>query len=231
MYAKPLATLAAALISASLAGCAPAAYDYTPVTSPSAATGTITSAELAGTSAVSYGVPQKAPRGDVLIASFGVTPRPAGSVVTAPPRSLHLALVVSNRSDAAWRVDASEQRIEIERRGTRVIVDAAADDAKPRGVVEVPASSTRWVDLYFPLPAESDEESELAGFDVLWTVRLGASESATDRTRFLRAPADAVAGVAPKPELFVPAEPPPSSLAPGPGSAPPNRRLPPRTPR
>lgn len=235
MNAKLVATLSTVALAAAaaLAGCSPAEYEYAPVTTPrGVASGTVTSAELAGTSAVSYAVPASAPRGDVLVSSFGIAPRPAGSAVTAPPRSLHLALVVANRSDAAWRVDAAEQRIEVSRRTTRVIIDAVADDAKPRGVVDVPAGSTRWIDLYFPLPAESDEESELLGFDVLWTVRVGPTETATERTRFLRAPADVVAGAAPRqPEMFVPAEPPPSSLGPGPGSAPPNRRAPPRTPR
>lgn len=107
------------------------------------------------------------PRGGVELASFGLTEVSADEV--GPVQTLHVRLVLTNRIDDSWCLDATATKVEIPGAGASgpVFVNAAARtlplafiDRGERGVF----------DLYFALPPNVTDEDDLPGFDVAWIV-------------------------------------------------------------
>jgi hypothetical protein len=178
------AALAGAVL---LLGCAPDRYTYAPVTT--------SSADLEGVSAAVYGIPPDAPRGEVRVAMLGVGSVPAIGAQETRSRSVHVALAVSNRGDAPWTVDPSEQRLTFTSKRERNDLYAMTGDPSRAGVrpLVVAPRSTRVIDLYFALPIQLEKESAPPSFELRWTVHAG-SRAITQRTpfqRFLVAPTPA----------------------------------------
>lgn len=205
--------------SLTLAACAPARFTYAPVAT--------TSADLAGMAAAAYPVPGEAAAGDVHVAVLGVAEIRRHPRSPFTEKAIRVSLVVSNRSSSTWRVEGSEQHVELASHRVRTVLDAKTDGDGHEIVVDVPASSTRWVDLLFPVP-DGTEEALLGTFDVQWTVRLGPGTRASRVTRFekLRV-APAHKGVERTPDPYAPLDTMPSSDMPIPGSTPPSRKPPP----
>jgi hypothetical protein len=94
-------------------------------------------------------------------------------------------MIVANNSDKPWTVDTREQRMTLADRGESRAAYASADAGAPPPVVIASPGGKRTVDLYFPLPHEMSEASELPSFDVIWTVQTDA-RVVTERTSFER---------------------------------------------
>jgi hypothetical protein len=197
---------------AALSGCASERYTYAPVQT--------TSAEIAGEPAAVYAVPPESPRGDVRVATFGIAPlRPEG-IEDSTLRAIHVALVVSNRSNEVWTVDGGEQQLTLA--GWSPVGATTVKVTRPPQT-EIPARSTRWIDLFFPLPSGVDHAREIPAFDVMWTVHVGprAVTARTPFDRFLVEPAPRRLPDLREPERI------PGTEPPLPGSEPPDRWPPP----
>jgi hypothetical protein len=215
LVVSPL-VLAAAL---ALTACAPARFSYAPVAT--------TSADVAGMAAASYPVPSDAPNGEVHVAVLGVADVRRHPQSPWTEKAIRVSLVVSNRSSETWRVEGGDQHVELASRRVRTTLDAKVDDDGRELLVDVPPHSTRWVELLFLVPEETDSEL-LGAFDVSWSVRLGPAMRASRVTRFekLLAP-PAHKGVERAPDPYAPLDTMPSSDMPMPGSTPPARKAPP----
>jgi hypothetical protein len=144
-------------------------------------------ASVVGRPAAYARIPPEAPRGDVSVATIGITPAIPASDEDGriDLRAVHLRMVVAHDDDGPWTVDTREQRLVLPgKRESRPVY--AASDRGERPVVEVPAGGRREIDLFYALPDNLDTGGELAAFDLLWTVQ-------TDR-RFvvMRAPFEKV---------------------------------------
>jgi len=166
--------------AAAFIACTPPRYAYGPVMT--------TSGELTSSAAF-----EAIPRGDVRITMLGVASlRPTGGIDDSTLKAAHIMLVVSNRSNETWTLDAADQRLELPSiMHGPAIVEATTITIKRPGTVDVPPQSTRWVDLYFPLPLRHQEAGELPAFNVIWSVRTGDG-AVTRRTGFARFRADGV---------------------------------------
>lgn len=161
-----------------LFGCASDRYTYAPVFT--------TGADVSGEPAATYPIPPEAPRGDVRVATFGIAPLRSQGLEDSTLQAIHMALVVSNRSDETWSVDAAEQRVVLTGAGTpQSSIDATTIEGTRPPSVEIPARTTKWVDLLFPLPFGLQNARAIPSFDAIWTVRVG-SRAITKRTPFER---------------------------------------------
>lgn len=169
--------LVTVLALAALVGCASDRYVYAPVRT--------TSVEVGGEPAVVYAIPPDAPRGDLRLGTFGITSlQPLGSdepTVTA----VHVAFVVSNQSAETWTIDGSEQQLALTGRDKRLVDGAMTNRMARLPRIEIAANTSRWVDLFFPLPQGYQKARDVSAFDVIWTVRT-ASRVFTERTAFAR---------------------------------------------
>src|SRR5689334_4708029 len=124
----PLASLGgmkryvALLALAALLGCGPDRFAYAPVQT--------TSAGVGGSAAIRP-FPPASPRGEVRVAALDIADlEPNASSSTL--RALHVALVVTNRSDETWSVDVPEQRLSLGNRpGDRVHATTLTLEAPP----------------------------------------------------------------------------------------------------
>lgn len=143
-----------------LSACAPA-YVYKPDENATAS--------IRGRTAAFYQIPPAAPRGDVRIASFGITDITLpGAAAKAVVRAMHLRLVVDNNSDQSWSIDSRLQRIAIAGEGESTPAYGAAEGAGP--LVQIPPAAKRHVDLFFPLPARMQRAGKIPRFDAIWQV-------------------------------------------------------------
>jgi hypothetical protein len=172
-----------ALVTATVAagGCA---HEY--VYKPAAQGG----GDVAGRPAAHVQIPPEAPRGDVRLATFGITdvkPREQaqGEGATQPVRALHLRMVVADNSDRPWTVDTRELRLALPNRGDSRPAYASADQGSTPPIVTAPAGAKRTVDLFFPLPPDLAKADKLPEFDAVWTVHTD-SRAVTERTPFER---------------------------------------------
>jgi hypothetical protein len=165
-----------------LAALAPVAcekdYVYVPATN--------TGADVAGIPASDVAIPPESPRGDVRVATFGISDiEPQGAPEGGRVRALHLRMIVANNDQRPWTVDTREQRLALEGRGESRAAYASADAGTPPPLVTVPAGGKRTIDLFFPLPADMEKASELPQFDAIWTVHSDA-RPVTERIPFER---------------------------------------------
>jgi hypothetical protein len=145
---------------------------------------TNTGAQVEGRPAANVPIPPEAPRGDVRVATFGVSsiePREGSGEV----RALHVRVIVADNTSRPWTVDTREQRVSLAERGESRAAYASADKGSAPPIVTVPAGDKRTIDLFFPLPADMAKASALPRFDAIWTVHTDA-RPVTERTPFER---------------------------------------------
>lgn len=160
---------------AALFGCGPDTYTYAPVRT--------TSGDIAIEDAAVRAIPPDRPRGEVRVAALGVVALRPEAIADSTLRAFHVEIVVSNRSDEPWTLDGAEQRLAVG--AGRELVEAITERVGRPPQIEVPAHTTRTIDLYFPLPAEVESARDLPAFAVVWTVRAG-SRVVTERSAFQR---------------------------------------------
>ena len=153
------------LIIVAATGCA-SAYDY--IYQPAAnATG-----QANGYPAADYAIPPSAPRGNVRIASFGVTEVKAANA-PSPVRTLHLRMIASNAGDPTpWTIDTNNVTISIPNEGQSGPAFMNSD-AGNQAAVNIPLGQTRTIDFYYPLPAGMQDPSKVPAFAVRWQVQAG----------------------------------------------------------
>jgi hypothetical protein len=156
-----------------LPACASRGFVYEPVTT--------TSAEVVGRPAASYPIPATGPQGSAELVSFGLAEVQGEDEAT---RALCMRLIVANRSDRSWSVDARVQALVFDDGQEVTPKYALAADGQPP-VVEIPAGGTRAIDLFFPLPAGIEDARALPRFDAVWSVRT-PTRVVTGRTPFAR---------------------------------------------
>jgi hypothetical protein len=157
-------------------------YVYAPATN--------TGADVAGRPASQVSIPPEAPRGDVRVATFGISELEAQGKSDEPKvQSLHLRMIVANNSAAPWTVDTRAhtraQKLVLPDRGESGPAFASADAGTPPPLVTIPAGGKRTIDLFFPLPEDMAKASQLPAFDAVWTVQTDA-RPVTERIPFER---------------------------------------------
>jgi hypothetical protein len=136
--------------------------------------------------AADYAVPPDAPRGDVRIASFGITEISPHDNPTESFRALHLRMIVIDNSATQWTFDTRDQRLELSGRGPIPPSFATADGAgSPPPRMTVPSGGKRVADLFYVLPGDLQRAEDLPDFDALWRVDT-SPEIVADRTPFER---------------------------------------------
>jgi hypothetical protein len=165
------------LCSAAVGACAETEqYIYTPAVNANA--------RADGVSAAHYPVPAEAPKGDVRVASFGLTQvEPVGG---GPKSSvLHVRMIVANNADSqAWTFDTQNVRASIP--GAVQLRPAFVNtDAGTPPTLIITQGQQRVVDLFFPAPAGMDRADRVPGFDVSWQIETSSGLIA-QRTPFER---------------------------------------------
>jgi hypothetical protein len=175
----PALALALATAALACAACESRRYLYEPAVA--------SSATVAGRAASHYRIPPEASHGEVRVASFGladIEPADERMRFADEPRAIHVRLVVANNSDAAWWVDTRDVHAVLPANGKSRAAFARVDEgALP--VVVVPPGDKRTIDLFFPLPEDMQEASELSSFDTIWSVQMPTMTIA-ERTPFER---------------------------------------------
>jgi hypothetical protein len=156
--------------------CAPR-YAYEPTAN---ATSTIQ-----GRAAADYPIPPDAPKGDVRIASYGLTDVSPKSTPGELLRALHLRVVVADNDVTPWTFDTREQRVDLDGRGQLTPALASANRGTPPPLVTIEPNGKRVVDLFFLLPDDMQHADQIPEFDALWRVHTGATVIA-ERTPFER---------------------------------------------
>ncbi|MBI2891926.1 MAG: hypothetical protein HYY06_00125 [Deltaproteobacteria bacterium] len=142
-------------------GCVSGPYVYRPTEQ--------VTASIRGYPAARYEVPPESPRGDVTLGSFGLTDVDAEGG-RLRKRMLHVRLVASNDSDAAWSVDLRELVLVLP--GGRETGPAFVNtDSTVVPVIGVATGQKRVIDLYYPLPRALRVEERLGGFELRWRVQ------------------------------------------------------------
>ncbi|MFH0901411.1 MAG: hypothetical protein V2A73_12355 [Pseudomonadota bacterium] len=119
-----------------------------------------------------------APRGSVMLASFGTThlgPRKLPAV--------HARIDASNLSNEQWQIDVRRQVGELPGIG-QVQAGYVTANSSALPVVDVPPGAARYVDLYFLLP-RGTQTRQLPSFQVSWVVQTSRGP-ATAQTPFNR---------------------------------------------
>jgi hypothetical protein len=157
------------------AACASQQYYYRPEEQASA--------RLAGHPAARYTIPPEQPRGDVRVATFGVTELETDTGERLP--ALHVRLVASNDSgERTWTLDTRDLHVQLEGRPPQraAFVNATVVDLP---VLKLPPGQSRTVDAYFPLPDDLQGARDIPQFDVMWSVQTDDRRVA-ERTPFER---------------------------------------------
>lgn len=142
-----------------------------------------TTSAVAGRVASYYAIPPESPRGSVQLATFGFADiHPSGE--DSELRAIHVRMVVSNNADTAWKIDTREQLLALPDHGQSRPAFASSD-AGPGPILDVPPNGKRTIDLFYPLPENMQEASDVPEFDTLWKVQTDTRVVA-DRTPFER---------------------------------------------
>lgn len=164
-----------AVLVLAIAACEPE-YAYVPVTNATV---------VAGRVAADYPIPREAPRGDVRLASYGIVDLGSPSEENDRIRAFHIRMTLIDNTDRPWTVDTREQRIELDGYGTSAAAFVSADAGTRPPIITVPPMGKRVVDLFFPLPAPLQKESQLPSFDAMWRVQAD-TQLVSERTSFER---------------------------------------------
>jgi hypothetical protein len=141
------------------------------------------SARIAGRPAARYTIPPEQPRGDVRVATFGVTEIELGRGEPIP--ALHVRLIASNDAgERTWTLDTRDIRVQLAGRPPRGAAFVNAD-VVGLPVLEIPPGQSRTVDVYMPLPDDLEGAGDIPQFDVLWSVRTD-ERRVVERTPFER---------------------------------------------
>jgi hypothetical protein len=147
-------------------------------------------ATMAGRPAALYQIPPESPRGDVQIGALGIAKVHPRGEEDRELRVMHVRMIVDNNGDTPWAVDTREQ-VGILPGAGQSRPAFAATSTRQAPEVTVPTDGKATIDLYYPLPANMQEASELPHFDVLWRVRTSERVVAA-RTSFERLRIEAV---------------------------------------
>lgn len=162
-----------AVIAGSLSCAGSSDYVYRPDTA---------NVTAAGLPAARTPIPQEQPQGAIEVASYGVTELRRDDMEIP---ALHVRAIVTNDGDdTPWRLDTTQQLVEIpgEGRSRALFVNS---DVGTLPNVTIAKHERRVLDLYFPLPETMNKESRLPRFDLLWQVNT-AARTVASRTSFDR---------------------------------------------
>ena len=142
-------------------------------------------AQASGLPAAHYSIPPTEPKGDVRVASMGVTEIQEQGGGGQKVKVLHVRMIVANNSDETpWTVDTRNVQITIGPEGRSRPAFVNTDGGAPP-VVQVARGEQRTVDLFYPLPTNVDTPEKVPAFDVLWGIETTAGPIA-ERTPFER---------------------------------------------
>jgi hypothetical protein len=173
------------MCSLGMASCAPA-YVYRPAENATAT--------IKGHVAADYQIPPNAPEGDVRLASFGMSRISPSGTPNQAEQAVHLRMIVTDNDRAPWTLDTRQQVIALsdgQQLAPAYVTTREGQAGLPS--VTVPANGKRIIDLFYPLPANMQQASQVPEFDVVWHIRTPQQE-VTERTPFDRVrvePADA----------------------------------------
>jgi hypothetical protein len=126
-------------------------------------------------------IPQERPQGSVQVLSQGIH---HVALAEGKVPALHVRMSVSNDGDATpWRVDASKQLADIPGKGLTAPLFVSQEAA---AITEIPQHARRTIDLYYALPPNVTDTSQMKHFELVWTVdtaeRTVSSRISFDRT-------------------------------------------------
>lgn len=156
----PIRIIGHLLTALAITGCS-ATYAFVPVTS--------TPSSIAGQPATDYAIPSPAPHGHLRIASFGINELGVRDAPDQHASALHIRVLVTNRSEQAWALDAREQQVALQGHaiGTPALATASPGTGSSPPVVTIAAGATRFIDLFFPLPADMQEPGDIPAFELI----------------------------------------------------------------
>jgi hypothetical protein len=130
-----------------------------------------------GNAATVVPIPPEAPKGEVRVASSGLTTLRADDAPDLP--ALRVTMIVTNDADQTpWTVDTREQLLEA--RGQTLRPAFASSDRDGLPLIQVGPREKRTIDLYYALPDKDVDQFELA-----WQVDT-ADRLVGERTAFYR---------------------------------------------
>jgi len=175
---------AVALVFLAISGCTSGRYIYEPEENATAL--------VSGRPAAYYPVPPQAPRGDVRVATLGIAALQSPSGEGPSLHVMHVRMIADDNADTvAWQVDTREQLGGIGGYGQSRPAFASVGSSRRPPIVTIPPTATATIDLFYPLPADMQEASEIPRFELLW--RIGTSEGPiAQRTTFERVPVEPV---------------------------------------
>jgi hypothetical protein len=183
MNSRALALVLFATLFGTVA-CASGRYIYEPEENATA--------RISGRPAAYYPVPPQAPRGDVRVATLGIATLQSPSGHGPSVHVMHVRMIVDDNADTvAWQVDTREQLGGIGGFRQSRPAFASVSPGRPPVVTIAPGASAT-LDLFYPLPADMEEASEIPRFELLWKLGTSAgpvAERATfERLRIESAP-------------------------------------------
>jgi hypothetical protein len=168
---------ASAIVLLAAVGCASGRYIYEPEENATA--------RISGRPAAYYPVPPQAPRGDVRVATLGIATLQSPSGAGPSVHVMHVRMIVDDNVDTvAWHVDTREQLGGVGGHGqSRPAFASVHPGGAP--VVTIAPGMSATLDLFYPLPADVQEASEIPRFELLW--KLGTSDGpVAERATFER---------------------------------------------
>jgi hypothetical protein len=163
--------------SLAMAACAPT-YVYRPATNATAT--------IKGRVAADYPIPPAAPKGDVRLASFGMSDISPNAAAFAHQKAIHVRMIVADNSQTAWTLDTRQQVVALpDGQQLAPAYVATRDGQGGLPSVTVAAGSKRIIDLFYPLSPAMQSASRVPEFDVVWRVDT-PEEQVTERTPFDR---------------------------------------------
>jgi hypothetical protein len=128
-----------------------------------------------GQPATDYAVPPQSPHGYLRVASFGIDDLGAGEA-DQQVAALHIRALVSNMSTRPWTFDIKAQHLALEGHAasTPAFASASPGAGSPPPGVTIAAGATRYIDMFFPLPPDMPEPSDIPAFK--FTSRLDTGE-------------------------------------------------------
>ena len=143
-------------------------------------------AQIYGRVAAQYQIPEKAPEGDLRIASFGLSKVSPPNAPDQKQRMVHLRMVIANNSHDNWNLDAREVRVDFPLTGQVAPAYVRSREGQlGLPLVTIPPGGERSIDLFYPMPLGQDKASRLPAFSAVWQVHTPAQVVA-QRTPFDR---------------------------------------------
>jgi hypothetical protein len=160
-----------------------ATYAFVPATSATSA--------IYGHAAADYAIPPQSPHGELRIASYGIEPLSPADAPDQEVGALHLRLFVSDISDQPWTLDTREQEVTLagHAASTAAFASTSPGPGSSPPVLTIQPNAPRLVDLFFPLPADMQQPSDIPAFQ--FTSRVHTDQGlVTETTPFERIQTD-----------------------------------------